>query len=251
MRAWTLFAGGLTLWAATAAAQADVDRGNFGPFKRSLNTTPYGYAVVADPTGQAPVAKVERFEVRSGDCGTEAFDDCANDRERSELSEHGARNREGDDWWYGWSLYVPPDWPTVYPTKTALAQFHDVDAPPSWMFENEAGGYWLDRHIGRDRDRLTLLVPGGEWRGRWHRIETHVRWSRGDDGVFQVWADGVAKYDYRGPTMTADSVFFKYGVYRSFISRYKKAAGASEVPAQTAYYAAVRRSPTRDGLAPR
>lgn len=109
--------------AVPVAAQA-VDRGTFGPFVRSLNAKDYGYRIVPDPTGAAPTAFVERFEVRSGDCAANTgWDDCANDRERSELSEKGNRNPAGTTGWYGWSLYLPSDFPNVYPTKVALGQF--------------------------------------------------------------------------------------------------------------------------------
>jgi hypothetical protein len=232
------------------AGATDLDRGAFGPFVRSLNTTPHGYAVAPDPTSRAPTALVERFEVRPGDCGREAWNDCANDRERSELSERGGRSPEGSEAWYGWSVYVPPDWPTVFPAKTALGQFHQEDDHPAWMFQNDAGGYWLDRHVGGGGERRTRLIAPEDWAGRWHRIVVHAIWSRGNGGQFQVWADGELRADHRGPTMTAAVVYFKYGVYRSFLSRYRLATGKAEVPAQIAYFAAVRRAPAREGLEP-
>ena len=57
-----IFGGGV------AAGSFGVDRGDFGSFKRLLNDRPYGYRVVEDPTGSAPTRRVERFEVRPGDC---------------------------------------------------------------------------------------------------------------------------------------------------------------------------------------
>ena len=67
-------------------------RGDFPEFRRSLSNTSYGYQVVPDPTGSAPVPVVERFEVQPGDCWhNEASDDCSTDRERSELTQRGAR----------------------------------------------------------------------------------------------------------------------------------------------------------------
>jgi len=64
-----------------------LDRGSFGPFKRSLNNKSYGYSVVKDFTGRSGVEFVERFEVRAGDCGSSSqWSDCRSDRERSELS---------------------------------------------------------------------------------------------------------------------------------------------------------------------
>jgi len=239
----------LILLSSAAMAQTDLDRGSFGPFTRSLNTRPYGYAVVPDPTGNAPAPLVERFEVRPDDCETgPGWSDCANDRERSELTERGARNPEGSEWWYGWSLYVPADTPNIYPTKTAFGQFHQEGLRPVWMFQNKDGGYHLDDQVAGQTTRYIPLIEEADLRGRWHRIEVHAKWSRGADGVFQVWVNGTQKVDHHGPTMSAPLVFFKYGVYRSFLSRYKEAKGTDAVPAQTAYYANVRRAATREGL---
>jgi hypothetical protein len=120
-----------------------IDRGSFGFFDRSLNNKSYGYQVVDDPTGTAPTAKVERFEVRRGDCGFDSgWSDCKNDRERSELSQQKPRENPGSSYWYGWSIYFPSDYVTVAPTKVALGQFHQTGAHPVWMFQELTGGYW-------------------------------------------------------------------------------------------------------------
>jgi hypothetical protein len=47
----------------------------------------------------------------------------------------------------------------------------------------------------------------------------------------------------------SDTVYFKYGLYRSFLTRYRAAKPADAVPAQTIYFTNVRRSETREGLA--
>lgn len=244
-------ATGVTLTAVLSCAVAAADRGDFGPFERSLNATPRGYAVVADPTGSAPVPKVERFEVRPGDCGANSgWNDCTSDRERSELSEHGDRNPEGATWWYGWSFYIPTDFPNVFPTKVALGQFHEEKSHVVWMFQNHRDGYHLDDQVEGHTRRYYELIPDAELRGRWHRIEVQARWSRGSDGFFRVWVDGEQKVDHNGQTMTAERVYFKYGLYRSFLSRYKKVAGANSVPTQIVYFANVRRAESRAGLLP-
>jgi hypothetical protein len=236
----------------TACVAIGPDRGNFGTFARSLSTTSWGYSVIEDPTGTAPAAIVERFEVRPGDCaGNDDWDDCANDRERSELSQRGDRNPLGSEYWYGWSFYLAEDYPNVHPTKTALGQFHQHDSHPVWMFQNSSGGLSLDDQVtGRTR-QYHKLIDQAELLGRWHRIEVHARWSRGDDGLFDVYVNGEEKVRYRGPTMSASITYFKYGVYRSFMSRYRNAKGVGEVPGQTALYANVRRANTREGLVPR
>ncbi|MDA0664627.1 MAG: polysaccharide lyase [Proteobacteria bacterium] len=228
------------------------DRGAFGPFERSLNSTPYGYIVVPDPTGTAPTATVERFEVRPGDCSANrGWDDCATDRERSELSERGDREPAGSTRWYGWSFFLPAGFPEIHPAKLALGQFHQEKSHVIWMFQQTPGGLYLDDQVAGHTRRYHPLIDAAALRGRWHRIEVAARWTRNEDGYFRVWVNGIRKVDYAGRTMSADIVYFKYGVYRSFISRFRNATGTQDVPTQTVLYANIRRAESRAQLAPR
>jgi hypothetical protein len=236
--------------AASAAASQSIDHGTFGPFMRSLNDTPHGYTMVEDPTGTAPTPVVERFEVRPGDCNRHpGWDDCATDRERSELSERLKTTGPGQEWWYGWSVYLPTDFVGIYPASTTLGQFHQRKSHVIWMFKIVETGYTLKDYVFGPKRGTHYLIPEADLRGRWHRIEVHARWSRGDDGFMRVWVNGKRKVDHAGPTMTAEAIYFKYGLYRGALSRYKQAKGVAEVPAQTVYYANVKRSRTREGLA--
>lgn len=228
-----------------------IDRGNFGQFKRSLNTKSHGYSVLEDPTKTAPTEMIEVFEVRSGDCGSDGgWSDCKKDRERSELSEANKSNYPGSEYWYGWSIYFPMDYPNIYPTKVALGQFHQNKSHPVWMFQNSSGGYHLDDQVHGHSRRYYKLLDESELRGKWHRIEVHAKWAKDENGFFRVWVNGENKVDYKGQTMDAQQVYFKYGVYRSFMSRYKNANDADNVPAQIVYYSNVKRSRSREGLHP-
>jgi len=215
-------------------------RKGYFTFRRSLNYAKYGYLAVKDPTESASVPVVERFEVRPGDC---AEIDCKTDRERSELREMGHPNKEGETWWYGWSIFVPPEYPNVYPTKVALGQFHQMDGKPAFMFQNYKGGLWLDNQL---RNRYYNLISKEDLRGRWHKVEVNVKWSRSGKGFLKVWVNGEQRIEIKGKTMSRKKVYFKYGVYRSFLSRYPKKA----VPGQVVYYANVRKHTTREGLLP-
>ena len=234
-----------------AAWSQSMDKGSFGRFERSLNTTDYGYQVIADPTGNALLPLVERFEVRPGDCGVNgAWSDCEKDRERSELRAMTRHARPGDEFWYGWSLFVDKDWKNVFPTKTALGQFHQYRAHTVWMFQNHNGGLHLDRQVTGRSQTYVPLIPAEEFRGRWHKIVVHARWSKGADGFFRVWVNGKERASFDGPTMRTDQVYFRYGVYRTFMSRYRRKTGEKHVPAQTALFAGVRRAATRESLGP-
>ena len=233
-----------------------VNRGIFGKAKRSLNKSPHGYTVISDPTTNAPTKLVEVFEVRPGDCyknpGVNGWDDCSHDRERSELTENNSKpNRHGSEFWYGWNIYFPENYINIYPTKTALGQFHQRSSHPIWMFDNasSSGGYMLEETVSDYARTRHKLISEEDLRGKWQKIEVHAKWSRSDTGVFQVWVNGDLKLDYKGKTMTAKEVYFKYGVYRSYMVNYKAENKVSEVPAQTVYFSNVKKGHAREGLA--
>lgn len=234
-----------------------LDRGSFGNFERSLNNKAYGYQVVDDPTSLAATPKVERFEVRAGDCASDAvWSDCKNDRERSELTQAGSSELPGSSAWYSWNIYFPEDYATLSPSKTALGQFHQRGSHPVWMFQEASGGYYLDEQITGQSNNNYQLIASDQLRGKWHNIVVNVswsnqpRWSDKQNGFFKVWVNGEQKVDYVGPTMTAKEIYFKYGIYRSFISRYKSTYN-NPVPTQTVFFSNVRRASTRDGLSPK
>ena len=191
----------------------------------------------------------------SGDCyenpGANGWNDCDHDRERSELFENNSKpNRHGSEYWYGWNIYFPEDYINIYPTKTALGQFHQRNSDPIWMFDNasRSGGYRVVGSVNLLKTKQTLISEE-DLRGQWHKIEVHAKWSRDSDtGVFQVWVNGELKVDYKGKTMSAKEVYFKYGVYRSYMVNYKAENKVSEVPAQTVYYSNVKKGHTRENL---
>lgn len=241
---------GVVLLALILTGCQSIDRGSFGFFDRSLNNKSHGYQVVDDPTGTAPTAKVERFEVRPGDCASDSgWSDCKNDRERSELSQQKPRENPGSSHWYGWSIYFPKDYITVAPTKVALGQFHQTGAHPVWMFQETSGGYFLDDQVTGYTRRYHELILDNDLRGKWHQVEVHVMWTNKGDGFFKVWVNGEEKVNYAGPTMAKNDVYFKYGLYRTFVSRYEQ-AHKKPIPTQVVYFSNVRRTSSRVGLLP-
>jgi hypothetical protein len=181
-----------------------------------------------------------RFTVEPGDCsrGKHGWDDCAEDRERAELKQRDYQ-RQGETWWYGFSLYLPEDFRNIWPAKVAFAQFHQEGAKPALMFQNDRDGLWLDIHDARGTARMIELIPDADLRGRWHDVVLNIAWSMTANGFVRIWVDGNQRAHYRGPTMTAEKVYFKFGLYRSHLSR------AAEAPAQTVYFDAVRRGTSR------
>ena len=237
--------------ALAASYPNSMNRGDFGSFMRSLNNKDHGYLIKEDVTGSAPTKLIEVFEVKPGDCfWNRGWNDCDEDRERSELSEKNKGTGVGNEYWYGWNIYFPEEYLNVYPTKTALGQFHQKDSHVIWMFQNSDGGYHLDDQTLGFTNEYHKLIDEDDLRGKWHKIEVQAKWSRDDNGFFRVWVNGEQKADYSGQTMTAERVYFKYGVYRSFLRRYKRSYDESEVPTQKVYFSNVKRGYTRDSLAP-
>ncbi|MGY3571594.1 heparin lyase I family protein [Vibrio paucivorans] len=206
---------------------------------------------------------VEYFEVRDGDCSSNAgWSDCANDRERSELSQKTNRQVNGSEYWYAWEIYFPEDYPSVYPTKVALGQFHQVNAAPVFMFQNQSpplndtwipakkGGYHLDRQVDGQTETVWELIPEEELRGKWHRVELHVRWSKDTDGFFKAWINGKEKVRFNGQTLFASKAYFKYGLYRTYVSRYKELKKKDKIPTQSVYYRYVTRGLTKESVQP-
>lgn len=196
----------------------------------------YGYTVVSKEDGH-PVRSGDesmRFEVRAGDCSQK---DCHRDRERHELKSE-ATWYSGEEW-YHWSLYLPKDYPNIYPVKVALGQFHQERGPVMWMFQNGPGGYWVDNQtIGSTLEKRRVLTDE-EMRGRWTDVLVHARWTHEDDGFFRVYINGRTEpvYDWKGPTKEEGlEVYYKVGIYRSFMTR-----RPGPEPTQVVYYDDVNR----------
>ena len=91
------------------------------------------------------------------------------------------------------------------------------------MFQNHSGGLWLDIHDAKRTVELVELIPPSNLQGRWHDVVLQIKWSRGPDGFIRAWINGKTATDFSGMTMTADKVYFKFGLYRSHLKRNRSA----------------------------
>ena len=204
----------------------------------------YGMQVVDKKDGH-PVRAGEksiRFEVRAGDCGKDkdgGWNDCEKDRERHELS--GKYRVSKGERWYAWSIYLPNDFINVYPTSTMLAQFHQEKKHVIWMFKNKRGGYWVENYVPKHTIENVKILTKEQMLGNWNDILINVNWSHKDDGFFKVWANDKLVYDFKGKTKSKGvKTYFKFGIYRSWIKKYKQYHKVNEVPTQVVYYDEVR-----------
>ena len=226
----------------------DVAFGNSYFKSLSRNYKKYGMQVVDKKDGHPVRAgqKSIRFEVRPGDCGyNDGWSDCDTDRERHELS---GKRVSGGEWWHSWSIYLPKDFVNVHPTKLALGQFHQEKGHVVWMFQNQsfstAGGYWVDNGVPGYTKTLNKILTQDEMIEKWNDILVNVKWSKKDDGFFKVWLNGKQVYSFEGPTKTKAQVYFKFGIYRSYLGKWiyssKNKKKEKGVPAQVVYFDEVR-----------
>lgn len=222
-----------------------------GGFQRSLNDRAWALTQV-DGLHPVRAGRVsQRFELRQGDCGSQpGWSDCVQDRERIEQSQQKPYIEQGIMAWYSWSLYLDPHWPDITPVTTTLGQFHHRDSPtPAILFVQRNGAYWLRIESARSLYQgmdLYKLADLAQMRGRWLDIVVEARFSQGRDGVIRVWANGQLRAEILGPnTLGNTPLYFKYGIYRSFVSR------VPNRPAHIAYWDEVRQGTTRHAVDPR
>ena len=255
----TLFIISIALFSTNASAEkctssfsekfsisSDIGFGNQYKKSKRNNFKKYGVCIVEKSKGH-PVRlghQSLRFEVKPGDCGYDngGGDDCKRDSERHELS----GNRHGDgEYWYTWSIYLPKDFKNIYPTKLAMGQFHQSKGHVVWMFQNADGGYFVDNQVYGRTSRTDRILNQEEMLGRWNDILINANWTDKKIGFFRVWVNGKLAFKYNGPTKSkGKKVYQKFGVYRSFMSRYKAFKSADSesvvVPGQVVYFDEVR-----------
>lgn len=150
----------------------------------------------------------------------------------------------GQERWYAFSLFVPDEWQTT-PELVTVAQWHAVDdrifgeggrAPPLRLILNgetwAIASHWDDRLLSgvpfrkaAPRDGASLWT-GPLKRGVWTDWVFRVRWSYGDEGLIEVWKDGMPIVQRDGPNTYNDLLgpFFKVGIY---IPQWKAETAAS------------------------
>ena len=217
---------------------------------RSLNDTSHGYELVSSPLRAGEIA--QRFEVRPGDCGRSYdWDDCANNRERSELIVR-EKILPGTVRWISFSIYLPNDFYSSPHVKTSIGQIHQTGGPagtagglPSFplLLQIDVKGNRVDACIHiltgpedniRDVCRNLPLSTVNAMRGRWADVMIHLH-SR-ESGLLEIYLDGERKATSTGfIRFRPQDYHVKYGLYRSFVSRH-----GGPMPTQLAFYDEVR-----------
>jgi hypothetical protein len=177
----------------------------------------YAPGAVAVTTDYARTGnKSVRITVKEGDI--EQVGDDGKLTERAEL-DSGRHPLVGRDVWYGFSFVVPPGFPVV-DNRLVIAQWKQYGVSGSPLF--------AERFRDGKHD-LTIRIPDSAWGrrktynlpkiefGRWNDMVYHIRFSRGDDGLLEVWMNGSRVAEYQGATAFQDgevNIYKKFGLYR-------------------------------------
>ena len=190
----------------------------------------------------------ERFEIRPGYCKPS---DCLIGNERSQRTEAVDNFVDGEEWWYGWSHYVPEP---LFDPYTWFGEFMESPVPgvnnwnPFWMFMKRPteefclvylaflkGGWSCDNRNSKNY----RLISDQEFVGHWTDIVVHAKWTLNNNGFTHVWINGVLMVEYAGATRTPNTanVYFSYGAYRK--------ATSMSVPL-VIFYDEIRKGKTRE-----
>ena len=206
----------------------------FAPF---LTEADWAVTEVNDPTGLAPAAVVQRFELRPGDCVSRPpFNDCEQGIERAELGETAASVVTSEVSWYRWKIFFPQDYESAYPARNRHGQFIDQGAGGSaWVFEiGSTGALWFGSQFD-DESRYFSVINERDLRGQWHDVIVEAVWSR-SKGRVNVWVNEEQRVRYQGVTCDRCRIALTYGVARNGVNQFKKRYPQKTLPVQITYY---------------
>lgn len=134
------------------------------------------------------------------------------------------------EYWYGLSIYIPPDF--VAPTKSnaVLFQWHTQQGGPSPVLAIRVLGVeWLITDNASPNQKKRTLARMPFEKGRWTDWVVHVRWSAEKKGFWTIWKDGVEVVNERDIiTQYPEALgpYAKFGQYHS----------VGEVPQNIVYF---------------
>lgn len=162
-----------------------------------------------------------RVEVREGDVAMVGGDGTAT--ERTELQEADERHpRFGETHEYSFSMYVPPEFPTV-DTRLVTAQWHQrcvVCLKRSPIVAQRYRHGVLSITVDFLDGRKTIYRHPQPIRARWVDFRYRIRFGL-TDGAVAAWMDGLQVVDYQGPLGYPDDgpdVDFRFGLYRDRVA---------------------------------
>lgn len=193
----------------------DFEAGSFAGWDVRRLVGPHSATVATETVRHGRYAA--RFELRNGDRVSDGW--------RAELKDpHNATL--GRDVWYGFSTYLPPDYPD-HDFSCVLAQWHDQaelgdhSGKPPIAHRIRAGRFYITTAaspVAGDSPQHTdvLFETSQGVKGMWHDFVYRVHWPNGGTGEIDMWMNGERVLEYRGPLGYGNQVrgpYFKLGMY--------------------------------------
>ena len=218
------------------------------------------FGLINNPVKARRGEKYQRFEVADGDCFTSGdWNDCETDRERVEFTATPMQKPTGNQC-FAYSIMLDDSFQSASPTNTSLGQIHQKGGPkgsmegiksnpPLIQFDVKNDYYELNWHVlsgsvnnVRDQSVYYKLIPINDMKGKWSDISFCIDFANKN---ISVWVNGDKKVNIDKAPINAKlvptAIYFKHGIYRSFISKYKARHGTDVMPTQIVYYDEVRR----------
>ncbi len=195
-------------------------------------------AIVTTPVRRG--TRALRVTLRSSD-----VQDTSGTRAELQTGSHYETTLE-EDYWYGWSVFVPPDWVGGEDQKV-VHQWHTGGGNPGGSpiigLRIRRGSWQLTREF-EEGSAIELWNGGPVARGAWTDWVLHVRWSPRSTGHFTAWKDGQVVHQEDGPNMNAGTTsgghYQKLGMYGTF---------PGTITERVLYYDEVRVAKGPDGYA--
>ena len=207
-------------------------------------------------TSPALGEKAWKITLLPRDCGRDRegdYSDCKNngrdavvghgggDRARSEYS---TSNRYTGEKWISVSIYLPSDFKSVEPVSTSLFQIYEwgntnQQRHPRMMLRVKNGVlepryFPVNGHDVSGKIIKHLFID--EMKDKWTTIIFHTKMGKAPgEGFSKMYVNGVLYNDYDGRTGYGGRFFNKFGIYHSWISRWKDEVHG-EYPTQIVYY---------------
>jgi len=224
----------------------------------------HNFQYIKDKTKARAGKYFQRFEVRDGDCfGDDSWNDCDTNRERVEYSTR-PRQPIKKNQCYGYSLMLSKDFIDTHPTSTTLGQVHQhggptgtaeglASFPPLIQIDVRSRYLYFNWHElsgsatnVKDESRYYKLKSLEDMRGVWTDISFCLDFK---NKRMDTWVDGIKKVEIlESPIFfKPKEIYFKHGIYRSFISKYKAHASIlvdsfdSKMPTQIVFFDEIRR----------
>ena len=189
------------------------------------------YTIKEDPTGTSPFNIIEDFSPIKGSCGTaghfwkenkvkigEGTTDCNSNRLRLELAMNKdiRTGKKAKELWVSYYFYVPdtPDNFTDPLLQPYITQFYGSNKKSGQNRGGYAPQFSASIYNGKLSIGGTPAIDKENLKGKWHKVEWHVRYSKKMDGFVKVYVNDELKVNRTGfQTSKHSHVEIKYGSY--------------------------------------